>query len=85
MTPVSLTIERFLAEYGPTVPVTLADSAGSSPRKVGARTLVRLGDGRCRIIRPVSSRDCIAAPVAFAGWSAQLENLPGWQVLLRQT
>jgi xanthine dehydrogenase accessory factor len=45
MTPVWPAIERFLAEHGAAVLVTLAESAGSSPRKVGARMVVR-PDGR---------------------------------------
>jgi xanthine dehydrogenase accessory factor len=45
MTPVWPTIERFLAQHGTAVLVTLADSAGSSPREVGARMVVR-PDGR---------------------------------------
>jgi len=45
MTPVWPTIERFLAEHGAAVLVTLAESAGSSPREVGARMVVR-PDGR---------------------------------------
>src|SRR6266436_269054 len=42
MTPVWPTIERFLAEHGSAVLVTLAESAGSSPREVGARMVVTL-------------------------------------------
>jgi len=45
MTPVWPTIERFLAEHGAAVLITLAESAGSSPREVGARMVVR-PDGR---------------------------------------
>ena len=45
MTPVWPTIERFLAEHGAAVLVTLAESAGSSPREAGARMMVR-PDGR---------------------------------------
>jgi xanthine dehydrogenase accessory factor len=45
MTPVWPTIERFLAKHGAAVLVTLAESAGSSPREVGARMVVR-PDGR---------------------------------------
>lgn len=45
MTLVWPTIERFLAEHGAAVLVTLAESAGSSPREVGARMVVR-PDGR---------------------------------------
>lgn len=45
MTTVWPTIERFLAEHGAAVLVTLAESAGSSPREVGARMVVR-PDGR---------------------------------------
>jgi xanthine dehydrogenase accessory factor len=45
MTPVWPTIERFLSEHGAAVLVTLAESAGSSPREVGARMIVR-PDGR---------------------------------------
>jgi xanthine dehydrogenase accessory factor len=45
MTPVWPTIERFLAEHGAAVLVTLAEIAGSSPREVGARMVVR-PDGR---------------------------------------
>jgi xanthine dehydrogenase accessory factor len=45
MTPVWPTIERFLAQHGAAVLVTLAESAGSSPREVGARMMVR-PDGR---------------------------------------
>ena len=45
MTPVWPMIERFLAEHGAAVLVTLAESAGSSPREVGARMVVR-PDGR---------------------------------------
>jgi xanthine dehydrogenase accessory factor len=45
MTQVWPTIERFLAEHGAAVLVTLAESAGSSPREVGARMVVR-PDGR---------------------------------------
>src|SRR5258708_22064352 len=45
MTPVWRTIERLLAEHGAAVLVTLAESAGSSPREVGARMVVR-PDGR---------------------------------------
>ena len=45
MTPVWPTIERFLAEHCAAVLVTLAESAGSSPREVGARMVVR-PDGR---------------------------------------
>jgi len=45
MIPVWPTIERFLAEHGAAVLVTLAESAGSSPREVGARMVVR-PDGR---------------------------------------
>jgi xanthine dehydrogenase accessory factor len=39
------TIERFLAEHGAAVLVTLAQSQGSSPREAGARMMVR-PDGR---------------------------------------
>ncbi len=45
MTPVWPTIERFLAQHGAAVLVTLAESVGSSPREVGARMIVR-PDGR---------------------------------------
>jgi xanthine dehydrogenase accessory factor len=45
MTLVWPTIERFLAEHGAAVLVTLAESAGSSPRETGARMVVR-PDGR---------------------------------------
>src|SRR5260370_5409781 len=45
MTSVWPTTERFLAEHGGAVLVTLAESAGSSPREVGARMVVR-PDGR---------------------------------------
>jgi len=45
MTPVWPTIERSLAEHGAAVLITLAESAGSSPREVGARMVVR-PDGR---------------------------------------
>ena len=45
MIPVWPTIERFLAEHGAAVLVTLAESAGSSPREAGARMVVR-PDGR---------------------------------------
>src|SRR5580692_4883514 len=45
MIPVWPTIERFLAEHGAAVLVTLAERAGSSPREVGARMVVR-PDGR---------------------------------------
>jgi xanthine dehydrogenase accessory factor len=45
MTPVWPTIERFLAEHGAAVLVTVAESAGSTPREVGARMVVR-PDGR---------------------------------------
>jgi xanthine dehydrogenase accessory factor len=45
MTPVWPTIERFLTQHGAAVLVTLAESAGSSPREVGARMVVR-PDGR---------------------------------------
>ena len=45
MTPVWPTIERFLAEDGAAVLVTLAEAAGSIPREVGARMVVR-PDGR---------------------------------------
>jgi xanthine dehydrogenase accessory factor len=45
MTPVWPTIERFLAQHGAAVLVTLTESAGSSPREVGARMVVR-PDGR---------------------------------------
>jgi xanthine dehydrogenase accessory factor len=45
MTPVWTTIERFLAEHGAAVLVTLVESAGSTPREVGARMVVR-PDGR---------------------------------------
>jgi xanthine dehydrogenase accessory factor len=45
MTPIWPTIDRFLAEHGAAVLVTLAESAGSSPREVGARMVVR-PDGR---------------------------------------
>jgi xanthine dehydrogenase accessory factor len=41
MTPVWPTIERFLSQHGAAVLVTLAESAGSSPREVGARMVVR--------------------------------------------
>jgi len=37
MTLVWLTIERFLAEHGAAVLVTLAEAAGSSPCEIGAR------------------------------------------------
>jgi len=47
MTPVWPTIERFLVQHGAAVLVTLAESAGSTPREVGARMLVR-PDGRFR-------------------------------------
>jgi xanthine/CO dehydrogenase XdhC/CoxF family maturation factor len=36
MTPVWPTIERFLDQHGAAVLVTLAESAGSSPREMGA-------------------------------------------------
>jgi xanthine dehydrogenase accessory factor len=39
--PVWPTIERFIAEHGSAVLVTLADAQGSSPREVGARMVVR--------------------------------------------
>ena len=45
MTPVWLTIERFLAEHGAIVLVTLAEAAGSSPCEIDARMVVRR-DGR---------------------------------------
>jgi xanthine dehydrogenase accessory factor len=45
MTQVWPTIERFVAEHGAAVLVTLAEAAGSSPREVGARMVVR-PDGR---------------------------------------
>jgi len=45
MTPVWPTIERFIAEHGAAVLVTLAQARGSSPREVGARMMVR-PDGR---------------------------------------
>jgi xanthine dehydrogenase accessory factor len=45
MTPVWPTIERFIAQHGAAVLVTLAESVGSSPREVGARMVVR-PDGR---------------------------------------
>jgi xanthine dehydrogenase accessory factor len=45
MIPVWPTIERFLAEHGAAVLVTLAEARGSSPREVGARMMVR-PDGR---------------------------------------
>jgi xanthine dehydrogenase accessory factor len=45
MTQVWPTIERFLAEHGAAVLVTLAESAGSSPREAGTRMVVR-PDGR---------------------------------------
>ena len=35
------TIERFIAEHGAAVLVTLADAQGSSPREPGARMVVR--------------------------------------------
>ena len=41
MTPVWPTIERSLTEHGAAVLVTLAESAGSSPREVGARMVVQ--------------------------------------------
>jgi xanthine dehydrogenase accessory factor len=47
MTPVWPTIEQFLSQHGAAVLVTLAESAGSSPREVGARMIVR-PDGRFR-------------------------------------
>jgi xanthine dehydrogenase accessory factor len=47
MTQVWPTIERFLAQHGAAVLVTLAESAGSTPREVGARMVVR-PDGRFR-------------------------------------
>jgi xanthine/CO dehydrogenase XdhC/CoxF family maturation factor len=37
MIPAWPTIERFLANHGAAVLVTLVESAGSSPREVGAR------------------------------------------------
>lgn len=45
MTAVWTTIERFLAVHGAAVLVTLAESAGSTPREAGARMVVR-PDGR---------------------------------------
>jgi xanthine dehydrogenase accessory factor len=39
--PVWPTIERFIAEHGSAVLVTLAEAQGSSPREVGARMVVR--------------------------------------------
>jgi xanthine dehydrogenase accessory factor len=45
MTTVWPTIERFLTEHGAAVLVTVAESAGSTPREVGARMVVR-PDGR---------------------------------------
>jgi xanthine dehydrogenase accessory factor len=45
MTQVWPTIERFLTEHGAAVLVTLAESAGSTPREAGARMMVR-PDGR---------------------------------------
>jgi xanthine dehydrogenase accessory factor len=45
MIPVWPTIERFLAQHGAAVLVTLAESAGSTPREIGARMVVR-PDGR---------------------------------------
>jgi xanthine dehydrogenase accessory factor len=45
MPPLWPTIERFVAEHGSAVLVTLAQAHGSSPREVGARMVVR-PDGR---------------------------------------
>ena len=39
------TIERFIAEHGAAVLVTLADAQGSSPREPGARMVVRPDGG----------------------------------------
>ncbi len=39
------TIERFIAEHGSAVLVTLADAQGSSPREAGARMVVRPDGG----------------------------------------
>jgi xanthine dehydrogenase accessory factor len=39
------TIERFIAEHGAAVLVTLADARGSSPREAGARMIVRPDGG----------------------------------------
>lgn len=39
------TIQRFIAEHGASVLITLADSRGSSPREVGARMIVRPDGG----------------------------------------
>jgi xanthine dehydrogenase accessory factor len=43
--PVWPTIERFIAEHGSAVLVTLADAQGSSPREAGARMVVRPDGG----------------------------------------
>ena len=45
MIPVWPTIERFLAESGAAVLVTLAEARGSSPREIGARMMVRPDGG----------------------------------------
>jgi xanthine dehydrogenase accessory factor len=45
MTSVWPTIERFIAEHGAAVLVTLVDARGSSPREAGARMIVRPDGG----------------------------------------
>lgn len=45
MTSVWPTVERFVAEHGAAVLVTLVDARGSSPREAGARMVVRPDDG----------------------------------------
>jgi hypothetical protein len=61
MTTVRPTVERLLTQHGAAVPVMLAESAGSSPREVGARAAVR-PDGQLLI-----RRDAIAAAAPFPG------------------
>jgi xanthine/CO dehydrogenase XdhC/CoxF family maturation factor len=50
MTPVWPAIERFLAQHGAAVLVTLAESARSRPREVRARMVVPGNGGFCSTI-----------------------------------
>jgi xanthine dehydrogenase accessory factor len=67
------TIERFIAEQGAAVLVTLAECQGSSPREAGARMVVRkdggfsgtIGGGALEWIALAEAQDMIARGAAF--------------------
>ncbi len=75
MTLVWPTIERFLAEYGAAVLVTLSEVQGSSPREVGTRMVVRpdgrfsgtIGGGALEWLALAEAQAMMAGPGAKAG------------------